>query len=181
MTNTMSPLGGGGFAGNGLAELPRGDRTFRGVRFRVGDDFIQLSGKPLTSCPVGIGGIPVDRRVAALYVLHGTQKVRGGTASQLENTGSAMRTARRRLFPSSTGKTFRDWWNSDNLPVTRGTLVWTGGNISAESRSAHLRLYLGAWTNPNPEKKVTSLEYLSSAESDSAPFCLAMTVEERGP
>ena len=40
-----------------------------------------------------------------------------------------------------------------------------------------LRLYLGVWENPHPEKKVTELGY-SSAAARSAPFCVAITVEE---
>jgi hypothetical protein len=41
-----------------------------------------------------------------------------------------------------------------------------------------LRLYLSAWKNPHPEKKVASLDYVSMVERDSAPFCVAITVEE---
>lgn len=180
MTPAGAPAGASGSAamGNGVTELPRGEHNFSGVKFRVGGKFIQLSGKPLPSAPVSVEGIPVGRKIAALYVLQGAQKfsAREGVPAgeyriRYEDGSSA-------VFPVVYGVDVRDWWNRDNLPVTRGMVVWTGGNLSAQNLQATLRLYLGAWKNPHPQKKVISLDFVSSRESDSAPFCVAMTVEE---
>ena len=40
-----------------------------------------------------------------------------------------------------------------------------------------LRLYVTRWENPHPEKKVRTIDFISST-THAAPFCLAMTVEE---
>ena len=40
-------------------------------------------------------------------------------------------------------------------------------------------LFLTAWDNPRPDKKVVSID-LISASSRAAPFCVAMTIEQSG-
>ncbi len=174
--------GPGDFEGNGLAELPRGEQTFGGVSFRIGRKLIQLAGTNLPTAPAKVEGIPVDRKVARLYVLHATQwssatDVKDGTAIgeyqvHYEDDSTAS-------MPVVFGEDVRDWWNNDQgKPTTRGKVVWTGGNIATDRNNVTLRLYLGVWENPHPDKKVTSLDYISTNDTICAPFCLAMTVEE---
>jgi hypothetical protein len=73
----------------------------------------------------------------------------------------------------------RDWWEFDEgKPVTRGRVVWTGHNLAADKFQVTIRLYLGVWENPHPEKMVKAIDYISSTDTKCRPFCVAMTVEE---
>ncbi len=175
--------GGGDFEGNGLAELLRGERVLGGVRFCIGDTMIQLISTNLTTAPKQVEGIPVDRTVARLYFLHGTQwgapdaMPDGTTVGQYRvryDDGSSA------SIPIVYGQDVRDWWNTDQRrPVTRGRVVWTGSNRASEQEAFRttLRLYLGVWENPDPKKKVTGIDFLSE-NTICAPFCIAITAEE---
>jgi len=171
------------FAGNGLAELPRGEHSFGGVKFWIGDEVIHLGSSGIQTAPPEVKGIPVDRKIVRLYVLHGGQK---GDQGGLPRSGTRVGEYRLRYddgtsatFPIIYGQDYRDWWyGGDHFPTTRGKVVWTGGNFRTAQAFASLRLYLSAWENPHPDKKITSLDYISALEPDSAPFCVAMTVEE---
>ena len=182
-TNTMSVVS--TFAGNGLAELPRGEHSFGGVKFWVGNDVIHLSSKFITTAPAGVEGIPVGRKIVRLYVLHGGQY---GDQPGLPRDGTRVGEYRLHydddtsaVFPIIYGEDYRDWWyGGDHFPTTRGKVAWTGGNLLITPAGGVLRLYLSAWKNPHPEKEVASLDYVSAVERDSAPFCVAMTVEEPG-
>ena len=168
------------FAGNGLAELPRGEHSFGGVKFLVGNDVIHLSSSVIQTAPPEVKGIPVDRKIVRLYVLHGGQR---GDQGDLPRNGTRVGEYRLHYedgtsatFPIIYGLDFRDWWyGGDHFPTTRGKVVWTGANF----RTNTLRLYLSVWKNPHPENKVATLDYISALVPDSAPFCVAMTVEEQ--
>ena len=54
--------------------------------------------------------------------------------------------------------------------------MWEGTNPSVGRYNWTLRLYCTMWKNPHPDKKVVSVDYIS-ANTDAAPFCVAMTVE----
>jgi hypothetical protein len=41
-----------------------------------------------------------------------------------------------------------------------------------------LRLCLSVWDNPHPDKQVATLDFVSSMDTQAAPFCVALTVEE---
>jgi WD40 repeat protein len=174
-------LGSGTPGDNNLAELPKGEQTFGGVKFLIGDSFIQLGSPRVPDVPEKVQGIPVNRPAATLYLLHATQwgrtiDVRDGTTiGQYEihyedgTEGS---------IPIVCGEDVRDWWNRDeSKPVTRGKVVWEGTSPAARRANRTLRLYLSTWENPYPDKKVVSIDFIS-ANTDAAPFCVAMTVEE---
>ena len=55
--------------------------------------------------------------------------------------------------------------------------MWQGSSPAASLRNATLRLYLTMWENPQPDKKVISIDYVST-NTTAGPFCVAMTVEE---
>lgn len=165
-------------SGGGLAELPRGENTLAGVKFQVGPKVVQLASSSARDRPEKVEGIAVDRKIVRLYVLHSSQTswVPGGTRVgeyrlHYEDGSSA-------VFPIVYGEDLRDWWcGDDHYPATRAKVVWTGNNVrSAQARNT-LRLCLRVWENPHPEKKVTSLEYVS-AVTRCAPFCVAITAEE---
>jgi len=171
-----------GEGGNNLAELPSGEQTFGGVEFRIADALIQLAGKQQPDRPEKVEGIPVDQSLKTLYILHGTQY---GTGPYLVKEGAVIgqytvhyEDDNVETFPIVYGEDVRNWWNGDrSQPVSRGSVVWTGSNPAASECNLSLRLYLSVWKNPHPDKKVTSIDYISTNTTDAAPFCVAMTVE----
>src|SRR4051794_30809497 len=64
---------GSGREGNNLSAFPRGEQTFRGVKFKVGERFIQLGSTLFAEPkPDAVKGIKVGRAFARLRVLHST-------------------------------------------------------------------------------------------------------------
>jgi hypothetical protein len=58
---------------NDMRQVPRGEQTLGGVKFTIGPGSLQLGSGLLPTAPEKIEGIPVNRHVTRLYVLHGTQ------------------------------------------------------------------------------------------------------------
>ena len=162
-------------------ELGSGEQTLAGVRFRIGDSTIQLGSKRLSKEPSQVEAIPVQRRVATLYLLHAAQwgDARFGVADgtnighyQIHYADGSQAT-----IPIVCGEDVRDWWSYDHKKLaTRGQVVWVGRNAATKQAKIYLRLYLSVWENPHPEKTVASLDYVS-AMTVAAPFCAAITVE----
>ncbi len=64
---------GRGAEGNNLSELPRGERAFNGVKFKIEDRFIQLDSPLLRKKrPDKVEGIEVSGTFARLRILQGT-------------------------------------------------------------------------------------------------------------
>jgi hypothetical protein len=77
------------------------------------------------------------------------------------------------------GQDVRDWWIFDQgKPVTRGRVVWTGANPASDLKGLSIRLYLGVWDNPHPDKPVPHLDFIGIKDGPCAPFCMAITAEE---
>jgi hypothetical protein len=166
------------FGRNDLAELPVGEQLFSGVKFKIDEGVVQLASLRTSNMPAEEEGILVNRNASRLYVLHGTQyTVADGTVIgeyklHYEDGSTAS-------MPIVFGQDVRDWWTPDRaVPTARGRVVWIGSNPLTEERQCSLRLYLGVWENPHPQKKITRLDYISTNDTDCAPFCLAITVEE---
>jgi hypothetical protein len=174
--------GPGDYEGNGLAELSPGDHKLGGALFRIGEGLIQLASKRGPEEPVAAEGIPVQRKIARLHVLHAGQwtpdeplprrPVIGEYRLHYADGSTAS-------LPIIYGEDVREWWTWDGgKPVTRGRVVWTGSNLCTERRGVSLRLYGSAWENPHPDRLVTTLDYVSKMTDLCAPFCVAITVEE---
>ncbi len=187
---------GRGAAGNNLAELPRGEQTFNGVKFKVEDRFIQL-GSPMLRVkkPDKVEGIKVGATFAKLQILQGTfygKRTAIGPDGKPEGSiyvPDGARIARYEIhyedgsheeIPIVYGQDVRDWWITRNAQgVTRGKVAWEGDNATAKSSGHRLRLYLGTWENPHPEKKVTQIDFEKGDDSLTAPFCIALTFEQK--
>jgi hypothetical protein len=170
-----------GREGNDLKELPKGEQTFGGVRFNVGDGLIQLAGTKLVGRPPAVEGIAVNRRFHQLYILHGTQYGTGGDSVKDGTTiGHYLlhyEDGTTEAVPIVYGEDVRNWWNDDgSRPVARGTIAWVGS--SAAVTGPMIRLYLTAWENPHSDKTATAVDYVSTNTTPAAPFCVAVTVEE---
>jgi hypothetical protein len=172
---------------NDLAELPRGEQTFEGVPFQIGERLIQLGGTNLPRTTTKVEGIPVNKSVARLHILHATGWGDGPPATVWEGTLIGryvlhFEDGRIDDVPIVYGRDVRDWWVADGAQgVTRGALelrvAWKGSNAMAKQFNATIRLFLTTWINPEPDEKVLSIDYSSRKHLPTAPFCVAMTVQ----
>jgi hypothetical protein len=55
-------------------------------------------------------------------------------------------------------------------------VAWTGRNPPAEHHGARIRLFETRFVNPEPEKQIQTIDYVS-AMADSAPFMVALTID----
>ena len=81
-------------------------------------------------------------------------------------------------IPLAFGKDILDWWYDEAAP-TRAKVAWKGNNEYAKSREFKIRLYLTTWENTKPDKKIVSIDFSSTMDTDCAPFCVGMTGEEK--
>jgi len=169
----------GSTEGNTLSEVPTGEQTFEGVKFKIGEGMIQLGSQMVTDRPDKVEGIKVDKKFTRLHILHATgystddDTIIGEYTVNWEDGTSV-------TIPIVFGKDVRDWWYYEDTPdPTRGKVAWKGSNEYAKSLNAKIRLYLTTWENTKPDKKVTSIDYSTTKETPCAPFCVAMSMEEK--
>jgi peroxiredoxin len=164
---------------NNLAELPQGEQTFGGVKFKVADHLIHLGNTEQPNWPRTVEGIRVNQLVARLYVFHGAGWGFPPDGTMIGQYKVHYEDETEATIPIVLGEDVRDWWDNDgSKAVTRGKVVWAGQNAASRAEEKNLRLYLAAWENPHPEKKVVSIDLISANASDAAPFCVAITAEE---
>jgi hypothetical protein len=176
--------------GNNLANLPRGERTFEDVKFKIGDSLLQLGSELFNTKPDRVDGIVVGKAFARLHILHATVFGRSDPAIpddapiakyEVRYEGGDTET-----IPVVYGKDVRDWWYSaDDKSVSRSKVAWKGENEVTKDKSGFqrppdgIRLYLSTWENPHPTKKVVSIDYVKVGDRPAAPFCVALTLEEK--
>ncbi len=175
------------FAGNNLAQLPKGESLFGNVKFKIDEKLIQLGCKYVKDKPDKVEAIQVGKKFAKLHLLHATGFGAFGKEGDplFINDGTAIgkytvkyEDKSEEIIPIVYGEDVRDWFNHDESKVaSRGKVVWEGENDFARQFNAKLRLYRTEWKNPKPDKKVVSIDFGREGESVAAPFCLAMTVE----
>ena len=186
-----------------LGNLPRGEQTLAGVTFQIGERPIQLGSEYLPQAPDQVVGIPVHREVARLYVLHAggyADPYLGNRRSDtIENyvprpfrsspfdgvpDGTTIGYYRVRYADGSDewiaiaeGEDVRDWCKWEGVSLPRGAIAWQTRNELTRVHGNPICLFVGAWENPYPNRKVATIEYIS-AGTRAAPFCAAITVEE---
>jgi formylglycine-generating enzyme required for sulfatase activity len=181
--------------GNVLTELRPGNHVFCGIPFRIGDGVMQLRSAnrytvdyPDKEYPEQIGPIDVDSKCASLHILHANGYDDPGNP-QIGEYLIHYDDGQEASFPIVYGKNIRNWWVSpQDEPSGYGgrktlegaALVWEGQNPATQAVSDRsLALYATSWTNPHPEKRVKSLFMKTDAKYQSAPFCVAITVDRR--
>jgi hypothetical protein len=82
-------------------------------------------------------------------------------------------------IPIVYGKDVVDWWAAEEIEPSRAKAAWKGENDASQGLGRKIRLFLTTWDNPKPDKKVKTLDYSTTKETICAPFCVAMTVEEK--
>ena len=166
---------------NNLGKFPLGTNQFTGVPFAVGG-LIQLGNKDYqkwrVKFPSRLDGIAIGRRCARLHLLHGT----GGNAGadvviallQLHYSDSSSAS-----IPIIYNKHVEDWWfeHESARSCAEGSIIaWRGDNHAARVRHQRLRIYKSTFSNPNPNKTLVNIDYVSTLSACS-PFLLGLTVE----
>ncbi len=171
---------GSGAEGNNLANLPKGEQTLEGVKFKIADGLVQLGSQRLKEPkPDRVDGIKIGKAFGKLHLLHAT--LWGRNTDVADDTEIAKYEVHyeggdTETIPVVYGKDVRDWWvGSDEEGATRGKVAWEGEN----GASIQIRLYRGTWENPHPTKRVVSVDYVKVGNTQAAPFCVAMTLEEK--
>jgi len=177
------------FEGNKLSGLPKGESLFGDVKFKIDEKLIQLGCKYVQDKPDKVEGIKVEKKITKLYLLHATGFGAFGNPGDplFINDGVAIakytvkyEDNSEEIIPIVYGEDVRDWFNHDqSKPATRGKIVWEGENEFAKNFGATLRLYLTEWKNPKPDKKVVSITFAREGDSVAAPFCVAITADEK--
>jgi hypothetical protein len=188
---TDGPFGWKGNDDDNLSELPPGQHIYAGVPFDVSGS-VQLTGgwlkrykKPY---PAQVAGIPIDRSCSRFHLLHGNGFIintnfgtvvaklvihyENGTSNDLNLVA---------------GENAFDWWNplfktgvpERWLQMAPGTeRAWTGSNpyIRKWQPELSLILYRTTFDNPQPEVKVSSVDYVST-QTITSPFLVGLTVD----
>jgi hypothetical protein len=168
------------YPNNNLDTLPKGKQTFADAKFLIGDGVLQLGSAQVTTKPQKIEGIKVGRRFAKLNILQATgYSVEDDTqiAKYVINYEDKTTEEIEVVY----GKDVVDWWAYPGRAApTRSKVAWEGENEASKGFEAKLKLYLTTWENPHPKKKVVSIDFVATApEKDAAPFCVAITAEDK--
>jgi hypothetical protein len=170
----------GDFPENNLAKLPTGKQTFAEVKFTVGEGVIQLGSSQVKEKPDKVEGIKVGRLATKLHFLHGTgyQAPDDTVIAKYVVNYDDKTTAD---IEVAYGRDVVDWWlTSDRKEPTTGKVAWSGKNGATADTDTKIQLYLMTWENPHPKKKIVSIDYVATApEGAAAPFCLAITAEDK--
>ncbi|HKI34688.1 MAG TPA: hypothetical protein VKA46_22720 [Gemmataceae bacterium] len=168
--------------GNDLAPLPTGKQTLAGVKFTIGDGVVQLGSARVKDKPEKVEGIKVGRFLTKLHVLHSC-----GCGYATEDSTVIGKYVVH--YDDKTtedieivyGKDVVDWWVApDRKAPTRSKVGWEGENEAVKGSGTKIKLSLTTWENPHPKKKVVSLDYVATAATtDVAPFCVAITAEDK--
>jgi hypothetical protein len=167
-----------GTEGNNLLALPTGQQTFAGVKFKIGPGLIRLRGTDDQTSPEKADGLKVNTTFSKLYILHACHNgandnaIIGYYTVHYENKSHE-------TIPIVFGSDVLDWWyKADSKEPTRARVAWKGDNDDAKNQGAKIRLYLTTWKNPEPARKVVSVDFGSTNYTTAAPFCVAITAEE---
>jgi hypothetical protein len=166
-----------GMGNNSLDILPPGLLQLGGTLFDV-RGIVQLAGHDLQrtahgAYPPRVMGIPVSQTCSQLHFLHATGwRTRDGTL--IGNYIVHYSDGKEQTIPIVYGEDVRDWsaGGDSSTELKRGTIVWSATNKAP----LPVRLFKTTWANPNPEKEITTIDYLSTT-SESAPFLIAITAE----
>jgi len=170
---------GADFPENNLGSLPQQEQTLAGVKFRIGPGYIVLGSSRLADKPDKVEGIPIGKRFAKLHILHATGWFTNNDVTIGEYTVT-WEDDTSVTIPIIYGDDVCDWWFTEDSPEPkRGKVAWKGENDASKAKDQGIRLYLTTWENPKPDKKVKAVDFSSTKTTDCAPFCIALTLEEK--
>lgn len=178
-----------GFEDSNLAELPKGEQAFKGVKFKIDEGYICLGSTLAIEKPDKVQGIGVGQAFTKLHILHGDAFGAHGEPGSPGFVEDGTEVGEYTLYyedgtsasiPIVYGKDVRDWWSWDKpVDITRGQIAWEGKSAAARKAGQLVRLYMVTWENPKPDQKVLSIDYVSTFKSAAAPFLVAITLERK--
>lgn len=158
--------------------VPKGKQIFDGTQFDVGG-MIRLYGtRPPPHGTVyrdSVVGIKIDRKFDKLHLLHGTGWW-GTDGMPVARMVWHYADGTQHSFRIVYGRHVRDWWcrgDADDVADADSKVVWKG-----QAPNATVRLYRTTFYNPEPKKKVSTLDLISE-KSLVTPAVVAITVEGR--
>jgi hypothetical protein len=168
---------------NNLASFPHGQHVFRRVPFDVGG-VVQLQGREWLAhgyqFPERVEAIAVGSLCSRLHVLHANSAIGEPPGMKVAGLVLHYSDGQQAEIPIRQGEQVLDWWawpaGPDRLSDPGTVVAWTGKNPVTASKGFKIRICKSAFANPNPKKKVETIDYVS-AMTGSAPFMLALTVE----
>jgi hypothetical protein len=167
------------YPNNNLKSLPTGKQKLGDVEFEIGDGVLQL-GSANVDKPKEIKDIKVGRTLKKLHFLQATgystepDTVIGKYVIHYDDKTTAE-------AEIVYGKDVVDWWAyPDQAAPSKGKAVWEGQNEASKGFDAKIKLYVMTWENPKPDKKVESIDFVApNPEQPAAPFCVAITAEDK--
>ncbi|HEX3147851.1 MAG TPA: hypothetical protein VHR66_07185 [Gemmataceae bacterium] len=179
----------GGDETNILKDFPTGEKTLADVKFVIGKKLIMLGSKAQPDEPAAVDNIPIGRVADRLHFLHangyggGPNKegsdlfVKDGTTIGAYVIHYDDKT--KAEAPIVYGEHSRDWFfTEDEKEPSKAKVAWTGENKFATDRRSKVRVYRMTWENPNPNKKIASIDFVGRKdETVGAPFVIAITAE----
>jgi len=147
---------------NDLRMLPAGKQKMRGVPFHVidaagnrGRSCIVLRGKGNATFPLSAEGIAVEKKAASLFFLH-TASGSGGNEDRCGRYVVHYADGSREDIDLELERNVGSWWYPGNL--VEAEVAWK----AAGGKAGSVGLYLMEWKNPHPEKKIGSLDIVST-------------------
>jgi tetratricopeptide (TPR) repeat protein len=157
--------------------LQPGPQVIQGIRFDM-RGIIQLNDRKelvmKTNFPRQLTGIAVGVAGDQIHFLH------AGFDNDLPNTPGATYLIH---MEDGTAHEFLARWERDiGLPYmsrngsSRATVAWRSAGVTSSSEESDAVLYVATWTNPTPNEKIRSVDFLV-AGGKTQPCLVAMTVE----
>jgi hypothetical protein len=158
--------------------LSKGVQTLAGVKFKIDNGLITLDTDPNNE-PGKAEGIKVGTTCRKLYFLHACHR----TSRPDDIIGYYTVTYEdksQETVPLVYGKDIANWWYGPNEGApSRARVAWKGSNEGAKSEGANIRLYMTTWKNPEPKKKIVSIDFgATTCRYAVRPFCVAITAEK---
>lgn len=167
---------------NGWRTFPKGDQVFQGVPFSA-RGMVMLSGKSLAAIknfPLqkSIDKVPVNRKFEKLFMLQGAAfRTEQGTV--LANVRLDYTDGTWSLLPIAYGEQTADLWRSNfERPVelaSNSRLGWVAIPPAVVGGGLSTRVFLTSFTNPHPEREVSSVT-VQSTEAKASVIVVGMTV-----
>ncbi len=170
----------GGITENDLANLPRGLVNLAGVDYDI-RGVVQLSGQEANRTlsvqfPSEVPGIAVNHKADRLHFLQATGWPEA-EGRQIATYVIHYSDGQTEDVPVEYGIHVRDWWTpTPQADVPSSEIAWSGSNGATARLDRTVQLYHMDWQNPRPNIEIAAIDF-RSADSDSAPFLIAITSE----
>jgi len=167
------------------AHSPHGRQVFEGIPFEM-HGIMEVAGlRPAREGrfhPASVKGIPVDRKVTRLHVLH-------GAGENLTNDTPIAKLVfhyadgKEHTAPIVYGRNVRNWWKSrtdpDEVTDPNTKVIWRGSSPASDRYGTTLRIFRSSFDLPSPDVELKSIDVVSLM-SASVSVITAMTVESGG-